>query len=77
MFGYDARAGRDAVQGIIPMATERRNDSAKRQIRHLRELIEALDRRVPMIERVGEAQIARDAAALKDKALKRLAELEG
>jgi preprotein translocase subunit SecD len=59
------------------MATERSNDSAKRQIRYLRELIEALDRRVPMIERVGEAKIAREAAALKDKALKRLAELEG
>jgi len=48
----------------------------KQQIRHLRELIAALDRRVPMIERVGEEGIAREAAALKNKALKRLAELE-
>ena len=77
MVGRDARARSDAAQGIIPMATERSNDSAKRQIRYLRELIEALDRRVPMIERVGEAKIAKEAAALKDKALKRLAELEG
>ena len=47
-----------------------------RQIRHLRELIAALDRRVPHVERSGEAAIARDAAALKDKALKRIAKLE-
>ena len=43
--------------------------------RELAELIVALDRRVPRVERVGEASIARDAAALKAKALKRLAEL--
>jgi hypothetical protein len=46
------------------------------QIRHLRELIAALDRRVPHVERSGEAAIARDAAALRDKALKRIAALE-
>ena len=51
-------------------------DKSKQQIRHLRELIAALDRRVPRIERVGEANIARDAAALKKKALERLAELQ-
>jgi hypothetical protein len=45
-------------------------------IRDLRELIEALDRRVPHIERAGEASIARDAAALKARALKRIEELE-
>ena len=35
----------------------------------------ALDRRVPHIERTGEIQIARDAAELREKALKRIAEL--
>ena len=45
-------------------------------IRDLHELIAALDRRVPQVERAGEASIARDAAALKVKALKRVAELE-
>lgn len=45
-------------------------------VRELRELIEALDRRVPKVERAGEASIARDAAALRTKALQRLAELE-
>jgi hypothetical protein len=46
------------------------------QTRHLRELIDALDARVPMIERIGETQIARDAALLKKNALQRIAELE-
>jgi hypothetical protein len=44
---------------------------------HLRELIAALDRRVPRLEREGESDIARDAEALKQSALKRIAELEG
>ncbi|HUL72980.1 MAG TPA: hypothetical protein VLT86_07750 [Vicinamibacterales bacterium] len=44
----------------------------KRAIRHLRQLIAALDRRVPHIERLGEAKIARDASELREKALKRL-----
>ena len=57
------------------MSDTPRNDKSK-QIRHLRELITALDKRVPMIERAGEAQIARDAAALRKKALERLAELQ-
>ena len=42
----------------------------------LLELIAALDRRVPQGHRPSEASIARDAAALKALALKRLAELE-
>ena len=50
------------------MSDTPRNDKSK-QIRHLRELIAALDKRVPRIERVGEAEIARDAAELKKKAL--------
>ena len=45
-------------------------------IQELRELIAALDRRVPHVERAGEVSIARDAAALKARALKRIEELE-
>ena len=41
----------------------------------LDELVAALDRRVPRVERAGEASIAREAAALREKAVKRLAEL--
>jgi len=43
--------------------------------RVLEELIAALDRRVPRVEQAGEAEIARDAAALRAKAFDRLAEL--
>ncbi len=43
--------------------------------RQLRELIAALDRRVPRVGRAGEASIARDSAALRADALKRLADL--
>jgi hypothetical protein len=45
-------------------------------IRELLELIAALDRRVPRAERANEMSIAGDAAALKAKALQRVAELE-
>ena len=45
-------------------------------LRHLRELVAALDRRAPHCERAGEVQIARDAAALRNKAMKRISELE-
>jgi hypothetical protein len=47
-----------------------------RALRHLRELIAALDRRVPHIERAGEISIAREAATLKKEALARIAQLE-
>ncbi len=45
-------------------------------IRLLLELIAALDRRVPQVERAGEEAIAQEAAALKAKAFGRIAELE-
>ncbi len=50
--------------------------SRARALRHLHELVAALDHRVPQVQREGEAAIALDAAALRDKALKRIAELE-
>jgi hypothetical protein len=43
----------------------------------LQELITALDRRVPRLERAGETRIARDAAALRGEALQRIARLKG
>jgi hypothetical protein len=45
-------------------------------VRELLELIAALDRRVPQVQRAGEASIARDAAALKSRALNRIEELK-
>jgi hypothetical protein len=55
-----------------------KDDAATRStvIRELLELIDALDRRVPQMQRAGEAAIARDAAALKARALLRIEELE-
>ena len=45
-------------------------------IENLRELVVALDRRVPQLERAGETAIARDALHLRDEAVARLATLE-
>ena len=42
----------------------------------LEELITALDRRVPRVEQAGENAIARDAIALRAKAVARLEELK-
>jgi hypothetical protein len=53
---------------------ERLTDSTH-LIATLRELIEAIDRRVPHVERAGEAQIARVGAALRQQTVDRIAEL--
>ena len=50
--------------------------SRSHAVGELLELIAALDRRVPQAQRAGEASIARDAAALKARALNRINELE-
>ena len=47
-----------------------------RLIHRLEELIASLDSRVPHLEREGEIQIAREAAALRDKARRRLEQLQ-
>lgn len=51
-------------------------NESTRILRELRELITALDRRIPQIQRAGEAAIAREAASLKMKAQERIARLE-
>jgi hypothetical protein len=53
-----------------------KSKSQKDLVEELRELIAALDRRVPQIERHGEQDIARDSALLKKKAEARIARLE-
>jgi hypothetical protein len=50
--------------------------SPARIVRELEELIAALDRRVPQVERVGEVAIAAAAAALRTEAVKRIGALE-
>ena len=47
-----------------------------RAIAALNELIDALDRRVPHVERVGEIRIAREAAMLRKDAVTRIDELK-
>ena len=44
-------------------------------VRALREFVEALDRRVAHVERLGETRIALDALALRTEAVKRIEEL--
>ena len=51
-------------------------DATRRSVRELEELIAALDRRLPQVERTGEVSIARAAAELKAEALKRIEDLE-
>jgi len=50
---------------------------AREMLADLYRLIEALDRRVPRLERTGEAQIARDAAELRDRAVSLIRRIEG
>jgi hypothetical protein len=57
------------------MTALRAADDDEQLLENLRELIAALERRVPHIERVGEIDIARDAASLMEKALARVATL--
>jgi hypothetical protein len=52
-----------------------RTSDRQRVVDALRELVEALDRRVPHVERLGEVRIAREAAALRKDAANRLDEL--
>jgi hypothetical protein len=76
-------AVRGLRRGLERLATECRSESAWSMavvdsgeiVRELRELIDALDRRVPRVERAGEAGIARDAALLRQQAVKRIDEL--
>jgi hypothetical protein len=45
-------------------------------IADLQELIQALDQRVPRLERSGERQIAQEAAELRDKAVTRIEQIK-
>ena len=56
--------------------TENVAENTRRTLARLRELVAALDRRVPHIEREGEQRIAGDAAKLRKSAQERIAEIE-
>ena len=57
-------------------ATNDRASLAKETLSDLHRLVEALDRRVPHLERLGEAQIARDATDLRQRALSLIRQIE-
>jgi hypothetical protein len=64
---------------VVPMSAPfliSREETRARAIRELHELVAALDRRVPQVQRLGEVAIARTGAALRAAALRRIDELE-
>ena len=70
---------RRVERGAVARGSPRRAPMALTRtpaVRELLDLIAALDRRVPRVERAGETAIARDAAELKARALRRIAELD-
>jgi hypothetical protein len=76
-FGRQERpVWRPTRQGVTMEDQKGMNASSRdRVVATLTELIDALDRRVPHVERVGEIRIAHEAAALKKEALTRIEEL--
>jgi hypothetical protein len=64
------------IATTIDRMTGRTETVHRRTVRRLHELIAALDRRVPQVQRSGELSIAKAAAALRDEALTRIDELE-
>jgi hypothetical protein len=61
----------------VPTTNEKATAHAREMLTDLYELIEALDRRVPRLERSGEAQIAHDAADLRERAMSLIQRIEG
>ena len=75
--GLEPGAADDAyTRPVAAMSDATAKASRVRIIAELHELIAALDRRVPQVERVGEISIARAAEGLRIEALKRIEELE-
>jgi hypothetical protein len=61
----------------MPRKVRLANASARQEmIDNLRELVRAIDKRTWHLDHDGEAEIAHDAAALRQKAIERIAELE-
>ena len=61
----------------VPSTEEDKTAKTREMLSDLYQLVEALDRRVPHIERLGEAQIARDAADLRERAVSLIQRIEG
>jgi hypothetical protein len=61
---------------MVASKKDERAVHAKQMLADLYRLIEALDSRVPRLERLGEAQIARDAADLRARAMVLIKKIE-
>jgi hypothetical protein len=61
----------------VPTTQEDKAGNSREMLSDLYQLVEALDRRVPHIERLGEAQIAHDAADLRERAVSLIRRIEG
>ena len=68
-------AGSEPEQSMT-IDDENRAAVAREMLSDLQRLIEALDRRVPRLERVGEAKIASDAADLRERAISLIQRIE-
>jgi hypothetical protein len=66
-----------SAEGPVRATTEHTVAEVREVLSDLTELIAALDRRVPRLERIGEAQIAKDAADLRERALSLIQRIEG
>lgn len=64
-------------KGPLASVSENKTAEVREMLSDLAELIAALDRRVPRLERIGEAQIAQDAAELRERALNLIQRIEG
>ena len=61
----------------MPITQDDKCAKSREMLSDLYQLVEALDRRVPHIERLGEAQIAHDAADLRERAVSLIRRTEG
>ena len=77
LLGYSIDIVSSRIIGLNAFAMDKRVPMANKDVvvRTLRELVDALDRRVAHVERLGEARIAGEAAGLRKEALHRIQEL--
>jgi hypothetical protein len=67
---------RNRTEDAMTVTKEEKALHAREVLGDLRRLIEALDARVPQLERIGEAQIAHEAADLRERALAMIRRIE-
>jgi hypothetical protein len=68
---------RPKPEQTVALTELKRAAQAKVMLGELYRLVEAIDRRVPQLQRIGEAQIAHDAAELRLRAVNLIRRIEG